>query len=58
MSYLVGKRIEISPHFDAWMQGDRFGEITKVTSKYITVKMDRSQRVLRLPNKETSYTLV
>lgn len=38
----IGARVETNPACDCWMQGDRFGEITKLGSKYIHVKMDRS----------------
>jgi hypothetical protein len=38
----VGDRIEMHPASDAWMRGDRFGEVLKVGRKLVTVKLDRS----------------
>lgn len=44
---LVGTRVEIPVHTDAWMRGDRYGEITRVSpAEYLTVEMDRSGRKL------------
>lgn len=53
MTYLlrdltVGDRVELSPGTDAWMRGDRFGEIVKVGRTRIHVRMDRSGRVRTL----------
>jgi hypothetical protein len=47
-SYYVGKRVQISPSTDAWMRGDRYGEIVKVGNGCVHVKMDKSGRTLRL----------
>ena len=47
-NYLVGKRVELHPATDAWMRGDRYGEVVKVTPKYVHVKMDRSGRTLKV----------
>ncbi|HYB34977.1 MAG TPA: hypothetical protein VEF72_03760 [Mycobacterium sp.] len=38
----VGDRVELHPGLDAWMQGDRYGEVAKVTPTHVHVKMDRS----------------
>jgi RNase P/RNase MRP subunit p29 len=46
--YLIGKRVEIAPHYDAWMMGDRFGEVVKVTPSYVFVKMDRSGKTRKV----------
>ena len=43
-AYKVGDRIETHPATDAWMSGDRFGEVTKIGRKYIHVLMDRSEK--------------
>lgn len=43
----VGDRVELHPATDAWMQGDRYGEIVKIGRKYIHIKMDRSGRTLQ-----------
>lgn len=40
----VGQRVELHPATDAWMQGDRFGEIVRVGRTTVGVKMDRSGR--------------
>lgn len=49
----IGERVELHPGTDAWMRGDRFGEIVAVVERHgkpvsVRVKMDRSGRVLRL----------
>ena len=41
-------RVQISPACDAWMQGDRFGEVQRVGRRLVHVRLDRSGRVLRL----------
>jgi hypothetical protein len=48
MNYLIGKRVELHPATDAWMMGDRYGEVVKVGTKYVHVKMDRSGRTLKV----------
>ncbi|MDF2973168.1 MAG: hypothetical protein K0R61_3618 [Microvirga sp.] len=45
---LTGNRIELDPATDAWMSGDRYGEIIKTGVRYYSVKMDVSRRVLLL----------
>lgn len=40
-------RVEVHPGTDAWMQGDRYGEIVKLGTKYAHIRMDRSGRLLR-----------
>jgi hypothetical protein len=48
---LVGTRVQAHPATDAWMMGNRYGEIVKVGSKLVHVKMDKSGKVLRFtPN--------
>ncbi len=44
----AGQRIEISPSMDAWMQGDLYGEVVKLGRTRVHVRMDRSNRILRL----------
>lgn len=44
----LGDRVEIHPAMDAWMQGDRYGEVLKVGRKLFSVKMDHSGRTLRI----------
>ena len=56
VSGLVGRRIEIPVHYDAWMRGARFGLVTAFRrgraglSDYVTVQMDHPQirRALKL----------
>ena len=56
----IGKRVELSPATDAWMMGDRYGEIVKTTLRtanlidpresalvFVTVKLDKSGRTVR-----------
>jgi hypothetical protein len=40
--FTVGQRVEAHPATDAWMAGDRFGEVVKIGNKLIHVRMDRS----------------
>lgn len=47
----VGRRVELHPACDAWVMGDRYGEVVKHGRKYLHVKMDVSQRTLKMtPN--------
>lgn len=48
-TWLVERRVEIPTHYDAWMMGDRFGRIVRVTRFSAYVKLDRSGRTLRIP---------
>ena len=40
-----GDRVELHPATDAWMRGDRFGEVTTVGRTLVHVQMDRSGKV-------------
>lgn len=44
----TGERVQLHPATDAWMMGDRYGEIVKIGAKYVHVKMDRSGKVRKL----------
>jgi hypothetical protein len=44
----IGDRIELHPATDAWMSGDRYGEVRKFGKKYVHVLMDRSNRTHRV----------
>tara|TARA_R100001530_G_scaffold95262_1_gene66244 strand:- start:215 stop:439 length:225 start_codon:yes stop_codon:yes gene_type:complete len=54
----IGKRVQLHPATDAWMQGDRYGEIVAIREDFTDpstpkinsakVLMDKSQRVLTL----------
>jgi len=43
-----GMRAELHPATDAWMFGDRYGEIVKVGRTLVHIKMDRSGRTLKV----------
>ncbi|MGE5612702.1 MAG: hypothetical protein ACM3UO_00305 [Bacillota bacterium] len=39
----VGDRVEVAPHLDRWMRGDRFGVVEHINRRgAVFVKMDRS----------------
>jgi hypothetical protein len=40
---LVGRRIEIPVHYNAWMQGARYGLVTSIgrNGSFVYVKLDR-----------------
>ena len=40
-----GQRVQLHPGTDAWMRGDRYGEIVKINKKSVRVKLDKSGRV-------------
>jgi hypothetical protein len=44
----IGMRIELHPACDAWMMGDRYGEIIKLGKKWIHLKMDRSGKIRKI----------
>lgn len=43
----VDQRVQAHPSTDAWMQGDRYGVVSKVGRKYVHVKMDKSGRTVK-----------
>lgn len=47
--YAIGQRVELHPATDAWMRGDRYGQIVRCGTKFYHVAMDRNQRILRVP---------
>lgn len=47
-SAYVGRRVELAPHLDDWMRGDRFGTILRVTGRGFVVKLERSGRRVTL----------
>lgn len=49
--FRLHERVELHPATDAWMRGDRYGTIKKVTKKYYHIAMDRSGRVLVVPER-------
>lgn len=46
--YSVGDRVELHPATDAWMMGDRYGEVVKIGRFYLHIKMDRSGKVRKV----------
>lgn len=47
--HLIGRRVEIPVHRDAWMQGDRYGEVIGVAAgSRITVRLDKSKRKIHM----------
>jgi len=42
-----GQRVESHPATNAWIRGDRYGNVTKVGRRLVHVKMDRSERTLK-----------
>lgn len=50
--YTTGTRVELHPATDAWMRGDRWGDIVAVSCRrgrvVYSVRMDVSGRVLRV----------
>ncbi len=43
-----GDRIELHPATDLWMRGARCGDVTSIGRKYVSVKLDRIRRVIRV----------
>ena len=41
---LVDKRVQLPPHTDEWMAGDRYGRITAVDGRRIFILLDKSSR--------------
>ncbi len=37
---LIGKRVEISPHYDRWMMGARYGVVNRIKDGIAFVRMD------------------
>lgn len=52
---LAGRRVEIPPHTDAWMRGDRYGTIEKATTEGALVRMDKSRHALRFNLDELTF---
>jgi hypothetical protein len=46
--YQIGQRVQLHPVTDAWVQGDRYGEIVKLGRTLVHVKCDASGRVRRV----------
>ena len=46
-TFHAGDRVEIAPHFDLWMRGDRYGTVVKDSKLGVYVKMDKTGKRLR-----------
>lgn len=47
-TFNVGDRVQVMPHTDAFMQGDRYGTVERVLSRSperVSIRMDRSTRL-------------
>ena len=55
-AFRVGDRVQTHPATDAWMRGDRYGDVVRCSRGKVTVRMDRSGRTLRFA--EHNLTLV
>lgn len=42
-----GQRVQLHPATDRWMRGDRYGQIMKIGTKALHVKLDRSGQTVR-----------
>jgi hypothetical protein len=42
-----GDRVELAPHLDRWMMGDRFGVVVRTNGNIVTVLLDRSKRRMK-----------
>lgn len=43
----IGQRVQTAPHTDAWMSGDRFGEVISVGHKWVQMRSERSGIIRR-----------
>ncbi len=44
--FYIGERVEAHPATDAWMMGDRYGDVLRITATRVHVSMD-SKRTIR-----------
>lgn len=45
----VGTRVELPPHTDTWMRGDRYGAVVGgTTGRAVRIRLDMSGRIIRL----------
>jgi len=47
-AFLKGQRVQMGAHTDAFMMGDRYGDVVKIGQKLVHVKMDRSGKVRKV----------
>lgn len=46
--FTQGMRVELHPATDAWMMGDRYGDVVLVGRKLVHVNMDRSGKTRKV----------
>ena len=51
----IGQRVQLHPHFDDWMRGDRYGTVIKITKQHIYVKLDVSKYIRKLTLDDVDY---
>jgi len=47
-AFLKGQRVQMGAHTDAFMMGDRYGDVVKIGQKLVHVKMDRSGKIRKV----------
>tara|TARA_R110000824_G_scaffold82199_2_gene206146 strand:+ start:3258 stop:3509 length:252 start_codon:yes stop_codon:yes gene_type:complete len=48
--YWVGKRVELHPATDAWMMGDRYGDVVDIMRNgNFKIRMDKSNKIRTVP---------
>lgn len=45
--FTVGQRVQLHPATNLWMRGAKFGEVVRVTTFYVYVKVDAIGRTYR-----------
>jgi hypothetical protein len=45
--FAVGQRVALHPATDLWMMGARFGEVTAIGRKAVSVRLDATGHVIR-----------
>jgi hypothetical protein len=46
--FTKGQRVQLHPATYAWMSGDRYGEVTRINDVNVSVKLDKSGRIVRV----------
>lgn len=54
----IGRRVELSPHFDLWMRGARYGVVRKVEGDILVIKMDHPQVKKLVRARKEDVTLI
>ena len=45
--FTIGQRVESHPATDTWMRGNRYGTVSKIGRKAVSVEMDRTGGTIR-----------